>query len=163
MTWQLRRADAGDLDGIMALESSIFGTDAWSSDTMRGELESEHCWYLVAFRPETPAHFDAYAGLLAPQGAREADIQTIAVSPEQRRSGLGRLLMRTLINEAGKRGAQEVFLEVRADNTAAQELYRSLGFEQIAVRPRYYQPDNVDALVLRMTVPERSAGLAGES
>jgi ribosomal protein S18 acetylase RimI-like enzyme len=61
--------------------------------------------------------------------------------------------MLALVGEARKRGAREVFLEVRADNPGAQTLYRSLGFEQIGVRPRYYQPDDVDAIVMRLTVP----------
>ncbi|MBX3077671.1 MAG: ribosomal protein S18-alanine N-acetyltransferase [Cryobacterium sp.] len=160
MTWQLRRADSGDLGRIMALETSTFKTDAWSAETMRGELENPNCWYLVAFRPETPGQLDGYAGLLIPRGAKEADIQTIAVAPEVRRSGLGRTLMVTLINEAAKRGAEEVFLEVRADNPAAQELYRTLGFEQLAVRPQYYQPDGVDAIVMRIVPIPRGPALA---
>lgn len=155
MTWQLRRADAGDLESIMRLETSIFGSDAWSSGTMRDELANANTWYLVAFRPETPESIEAYAGLLSPRGAKEADIQTIAVAEGARRGGLGRTLVTSLVNEARKRGATEVFLEVRADNPGAQALYRSLGFEGIAVRENYYQPDGVDAIVMRLTVPAR--------
>ncbi len=160
MTWQFRRADTADLERIMQLETSTFASDAWASDTMQSELASPNSWYLVAFRPETPEKLDAYAGLLAPPGVEDADIQTIAVAPEARRSGLGRNLMRALMNEAVKRGATTVFLEVRADNPAAQQLYATLGFEQIAVRPRYYQPDDVDAIVMRHFLTPREAALA---
>ena len=45
-----------------------------------------------------------------------------------------------------------MLLEVRADNPAAQALYAQHGFEAIAVRPRYYQPDDVDAVVMRAEV-----------
>lgn len=155
MTWQLRRAMPSDLGSIMHLENGIFGSDAWPEDTMRGELQSNHCWYVVAFRPETPERIEAYAGLHAPRGSGAADIQTIAVAPESRRGGLGRLIVRTLVNEAVKRGATEIFLEVRVDNPAAERLYRSLGFEQISVRKRYYQPDNIDALVMRLIPAQR--------
>src|SRR5690606_35848485 len=120
VTWQLRRADAGDLESIMRLETAIFGSDAWSSGTMRDELANANTWYLVAFRPETPESIEAYAGLLSPRGAKEADIQTIAVAEGARRGGLGRTLVTSLVNEARKRGATEVFLEVRADNPGAQ-------------------------------------------
>lgn len=154
MTWQLRRATPTDIDGIMLLENSVFGPDAWSADTMLGELRNDRCWYVVAFRPESPETIDAYAGLHAPHGPT-ADIQTIAVAPESRRRGLGRVIIRTLINEAIKRDASEIFLEVRADNPGAENLYSSLGFEQIAVRTRYYQPDNVDAIVMRLTPATR--------
>ncbi len=57
---------------------------------------------------------------------------------------------RRLLAEARRRGASEVLLEVRADNPGAQQLYRSLGFERIATRPHYYQPDDVDALIMRL-------------
>ena len=68
--------------------------------------------------------------------------------------------MLRLIDEARDRGASEVFLEVRADNPGAEALYDSLGFEVIAVRPKYYQPDGVDAHVMRLTIPTPTTGPA---
>jgi ribosomal-protein-alanine N-acetyltransferase len=158
--WQLRRATIDDVPAIMELEESTFTTDAWSEKSMRSEVAGEYGYYLVAFEPEHPERIDAYAGLLAPRGAIEGDIQTIAVAPAARRSGLGRTLMLALIGEARKRGAREVFLEVRADNPGAQTLYRQLGFDEIGVRPRYYQPDGVDALVMRLVVPDPETTVA---
>ncbi len=154
MTFQFRRAHAADVAAIMAIETTVFESDAWSVSMMRSELESEHSYYLVAFRPETPDAVEAYAGLLAPRGASEGEIQTIAVTEAARNHGLGRALIARLTAEARRRGARELFLEVRADNPTAQRLYRALGFEQIATRPRYYQPDDVDALVMKLTIPE---------
>jgi N6-L-threonylcarbamoyladenine synthase/ribosomal-protein-alanine N-acetyltransferase len=152
-SWQLRRAAEADLDAIMELERSTFVTDAWSQTSMRTELMGEHGYYLVAVPVDDAARIDGYGGLFAPRGAVEADIRTIAVAPHARRHGLGRALMLALIGEARKRGARDVFLEVRADNPGAQTLYRTLGFEEIGVRPRYYQPDGVDAIVMRLAVP----------
>lgn len=164
MTWQLRRATPGDLDAIMQLEQTTFGSDAWSVSTMRAELESAHTYYLVAHPvPSTvtqPDAIDGYAGLLSPRGAPVADIQTIAVSERARRRGLGRTLMNALTAEARDRGARELFLEVRADNPSAAALYRDLGFEQLAVRPAYYQPDGVDAHVMRLRIPTPETSLA---
>ena len=48
---------------------------------------------------------------------------------------------------------REVFLDVRADNPVAQQLYASAGFMEIGRRPHYYQPDDVDAVVMRLDVP----------
>jgi len=152
MAWLVRTATVADLDAIMAIETPTFTTDAWSKQNMRSELLSPHTMYLVATDEGTPGVTSGYAGLLAPRGGGQADIQTIAVADEARRRGLGRELMTTLIDAATERGATEIFLEVRADNPGAQELYRSLGFEQIAVRPRYYQPDGIDALIMRLTL-----------
>ncbi|MDJ0334194.1 ribosomal protein S18-alanine N-acetyltransferase [Salinibacterium sp. G-O1] len=160
MTWQLRRATADDLDAIMAIESTVFTTDAWSSAIMRAELADRHGYYLVAFPPGEPDQIDAYAGLRSPLREPQADIQTIAVAERARRNGLGRVLMLQLMSEARTRGAREIFLEVRADNPSAQALYVSLGFEQIAVRPNYYQPDGVDAIIMRMAVVEPKVSVA---
>ena len=148
--WQLRRASLDDLSAIMPLETATFGTDAWSTESMAAELASPHTYYLVAYRPENPDAVDGYAGLLAPSGARDGDVQTIAVAESARRHGLGRILLADLVTEAHRRGAREVFLEVRADNPGAQSLYTAFGFEEIGVRRGYYQPDNVDAIVMRL-------------
>jgi ribosomal-protein-alanine acetyltransferase len=151
-SWQLRRATDRDLDAIMEIERSTFVTDAWSAETMLAELTGPHGYYLVAVPVDGTDRVDGYGGLLAPRGAGEGDIQTIAVVPSARRHGLGRALMLALIGEARHRGAAEVFLEVRADNPGAQALYRALGFEEIGVRPHYYQPDGVDAIVMRLAI-----------
>jgi [ribosomal protein S18]-alanine N-acetyltransferase len=154
MTWQLRRASADDLEALMAIEHDLFTTDAWSRESMAAEISDRHGYYLVAFPVGEPERIDGYAGLRAPLREPQADIQTIAVVPWARRKGLGRVLMLSLIEEARQRGAREIFLEVRADNPGAQALYETLGFEGIAVRPRYYQPDGVDAIVMRLSIPE---------
>ena len=160
MSWQLRRATVDDLDAIMALETVLFENDAWSPAMMRGELADKHGYYLVANPPSDPSRIDGYAGLRAPRRQPHADIQTIGVVISARRQGLGRVLLLRLIDEARDREATEVFLEVRADNPGAQSLYQSLGFEQLAVRPKYYQPDSVDAVVMRLSIPRPKAGLA---
>jgi len=152
MAFELRAATIRDLDAIMALETATFESDAWSAESMSSELASGHTCYLFAFDPATPDVLAGYGGLLAPEGSGEGDIQTLAVAPSARRHGLGRTLVTTLLAEAAARGAQEVFLEVRADNPNARALYDSLGFEQIAVRAKYYQPDGVDAQVMRVTL-----------
>jgi ribosomal-protein-alanine N-acetyltransferase len=153
VSFRLRRASVDDLDAVMAIETSVFVTDAWSREGMAHELASSDGWYLVATPDGDDTRVVGYSGLMVLPGAPDADVQTIAVLPEARRSGLGRALMGQMIAEARRRGVREVFLEVRADNPGAQSLYESLGFEAIAVRPRYYMPDGVDAVVMRLTVP----------
>jgi ribosomal-protein-alanine acetyltransferase len=157
MTWQLRRANDGDLAALMALEEEIYPDDAWSSETMARELAGEHHYYLVAIGDD--GAIDAYAGLLAPLGTGQGDIQTVSVAPRARRQGLARTIMLALINEARRRGAEELFLEVRVDNESAQALYAALGFETVTVRRRYYK-GGVDALSMRLKVPAPRTGLA---
>lgn len=160
MTWQLRRATVDDLDAVMAIENSVFGSDAWSRSTMKAELADRWGYYLVACPVADPHRVDAYSGLRALHNDPNADIQTIAVAESARRHGLGRVLMQQMIAEGRNRGTETLLLEVRADNPGAQSLYTSLGFEEIAVRPNYYQPDGVDAIVMKLTIDEPTMGLA---
>lgn len=143
----LRPAVHADLDAIMAIERRSFPADAWSIETMAAELVSPHGRYLV---DERDGVIIGYGGVRALHGGTDADIQTIALDATHRGTGRGRALLRALLDEAAGRGAREVFLEVRADNPAAEGLYRSEGFEEIGRRPRYYQPDDVDAIVMRL-------------
>jgi len=89
--------------------------------------------------------------VLARVAADEAEILTLAVRPERRRSGLGRALLLTAMAEATARGARAMFLEVRASNEAARALYAAAGFTRVGTRARYY-PDGADALVLRASL-----------
>lgn len=149
----IRTALPSDLDAVWQLERDVFGAEAWNRDSMRSELEGEHRRYVVLVDETDEIH--GYAGLLAIGG--DGDIQTIAVSPEARGGGYGRALMNELLDEAASRAVGQVFLEVRADNPIARALYESLGFAEIAVRAHYYQPDNVDAVVMRLLMSERRA------
>lgn len=145
----LREATPDDLDAIMAIEHRSFPTDAWSPQAMALELASPHGRYLV---DELDGAIIGYGGVRALEGSRDADIQTIAFDADHRGAGRGRALLRALLDAAGQRGAREVFLEVRADNPSAEGLYLSEGFEEIGRRPRYYQPDDVDAIVMRLAL-----------
>ncbi|PVE97134.1 ribosomal protein S18-alanine N-acetyltransferase [Microbacterium sp. TPD7012] len=142
----LRPAIPADLDAIMLIENRSFPTDAWSAETMAAELASPHGQYLI---DEHDGVVIGYGGIRALQGSADADIQTIALLAGHRGEGRGRALLRALLAAARERGAREVFLEVRADNPAAAGLYLAEHFEEIGRRPRYYQPDDVDAIVMR--------------
>ncbi|MBT1018158.1 ribosomal protein S18-alanine N-acetyltransferase [Canibacter sp. lx-72] len=141
----IRQATVADCEAIFALEQELFGTDAWSQNLVRGELTAPHRTYWVL---ETAAHeIVGYAGLLAL--GSEADLQTIAVAAQYQGCGLGQLLLDKIVASALAAGAKQLFLEVRADNPPAIKLYQKNGFEQIAIRPKYYQPAGVDALIMR--------------
>ncbi|MCC2034090.1 ribosomal protein S18-alanine N-acetyltransferase [Microbacterium allomyrinae] len=144
-----RPATPDDLDAIMRLERASFPTDAWSDAMMREELSSPHGWYVVDIEA---GRLIGYGGLRAVKSATDADIQTIAIAEAARGRGRGRGLLQALLAEAERRGARDVFLEVRADNPVAQALYASEGFLEIGRKARYYQPDDVDAVVMKLDV-----------
>jgi ribosomal-protein-alanine N-acetyltransferase len=130
--------------GVLALEQTLFETDAWSEELFWSEL-SEHDTrhYLVA---EEDGHIVGYAGLCV--YADDAYIQTIAVAASHQHRGIGTALLIELMREARRRSVDKVALEVRADNPSAQKLYARFGFEAVGLRRGYYQPSNVDAVVM---------------
>ncbi|MFD0655827.1 ribosomal protein S18-alanine N-acetyltransferase [Thermocatellispora tengchongensis] len=133
-----------DLPAALAIERTCFPADAWSEGMLRGELSDQprtrH--YVVAL---VGGEIVGYAGLAA--AGDQADVQTIAVLPEHRGTGIGGMMLAELLAEAGRRGAHSVFLEVRADNPVARGVYEHFGFEQIGVRRRYYE-DGTDAITM---------------
>jgi len=78
----------------------------------------------------------------------EAHITTVGVLPEYRGRHLGELLLVALIDEALRRGANWLTLEVRVSNEAAQRLYRKYGFAVQGTRRRYYSDNNEDAFIM---------------
>jgi len=149
MNLDIREATLLDLPEIMKLENSSFANDAWPEATFHSELAAAHTYYIVALVAD---EIVGYAGLSKLPGSNQADIQTIAVRLDQRGVGIGRALLNALSAHATKLGATEIFLEVRADNTIAQKLYKVFGFKQIGTRKKYYQPDGVDAFIMKTDV-----------
>jgi len=132
---------------VHALEQDLFTTTAWSLESFWGELARPNRSFFVALED---GRVVGYGGIMV-TGA-DADVQTLGVARGEQGRGTGRALLRALRAEAVEAGATHLLLEVRADNEPAQNLYRSEGFVQIARRARYYQPDDVDALILRATL-----------
>ena len=137
------------IDALMPYERAMFGTEAWTRGGYRDELaDRRHRTYLVA---------ESEAGaLLGWAGVRvvadEAEVLTVGVVPEARRSGLARRLLAGLLDAAVQRGAHDAYLEVRTDNEAARSLYRSEGFDEVGVRRGYYDHGRVDAVVMHRTL-----------
>ena len=135
-----------DIPAVDALEKAMFPVDAWPTEMFYDELRQRdtRAYYVAEASDGTVI---GYAGLMCVLPI--ADVQTIAVDAAHEGAGTGSRLLATLIDEAKVRGADDVLLEVRADNPRAQRLYLWFGFEQIHVRPRYYR-DGADALIMRL-------------
>jgi ribosomal-protein-alanine N-acetyltransferase len=78
----------------------------------------------------------------------EAHVTTIGVDPLYRGRGLGELLLTAMFDEAIRRGANLLTLEVRISNDGAQALYRKYGLSIEGVRRRYYTDNNEDAYIM---------------
>lgn len=155
----IRLATADDLEGLMALERVSFPRDAWSPATMRAVLESEHSRFLVLSRHGARSRDSVlgYAAVQAAQGAGEADVETLNVHPDVRRGGWATRMLAELARWAERRGAKDLFLEVRESAGPARALYERLGFVEIGRRTNYYRTEGVDAIVMRASVGEVAA------
>lgn len=143
--WRIRPAGPTDATAIAALERRCF-SDPWSERSFREALDASSTFVLVA---EDAG--DAIAGYFVGHvAAGSAEVLNLAVAPEARRRGLGRELLEAGLLELAGRGAEEVFLEVRESNLAAQALYRSYGFREVGRRRDYYTRPRESALVLRL-------------
>lgn len=137
-----------DIPRLAELEQELFADDAWSEETWWAELAGRpRRDYVVLTRGD---EIVGYAGL--DLGGEVADIMTIAVAPAAQGAGLGAQLLTLLVERAGAAGAAYLMLEVRDDNAPAKALYARAGFSVLTIRRRYYQPGDVDALVLRRTL-----------
>lgn len=145
----IRLATPADLDALMAMERTIFPDDAWTTEQMAQGLSSPYAHYVVV---EQGGDIIGYAGAFHLPGDDVADIHTIAVAASARGHGVGAELFDNLLSWCATDGARRILLEVRSDNLAAQNLYQSRGFQTIAIREGYYQPANVDALVMEKLV-----------
>ena len=146
-----------DVAAVAELERDLFGASAWSAETFWSELAQPSRHYLVG--QDGAGGIVGYGGI-GVNGA-EADVFTLAVARTAQRRGLGARLLRELIARSVERGATSLLLEVRAGNEAAIELYRRNGFERIAVRRGYYQPENEDAWIMRLRPLTRLAANQG--
>ncbi|MBA2808380.1 GNAT family N-acetyltransferase [Streptomyces sp. KM273126] len=170
-----------DIDPVLELEKALFPEDAWSRGMFWSELAHARGpqatrRYVVAVQGD---RLVGYAGLAAAGTASEsgsdsgsdsrsdsdsgavADVQTIAVARDQWGTGLGARLMAELLRAATSFDCAEVMLECRVDNVRAQKLYERFGFQTIGFRRGYYQPGNVDALVMRLSTAPESGPAAG--
>lgn len=153
MTVRLRPMRLADLPAVMELEEELFAPDTWTVSMYRDELartDTRHYLVAVDRAGDAGERVVGYAGLIAYDD--EAHVATIGVTGARQGEGIGALLLDALLTEADRR-SPVVLLEVRADNEVAQGLYRRRGFAEIGRRPRYYQPSNTDAVVMRRETP----------
>lgn len=145
------------MDAAVRLRPMLEDDVAAVMDVERGSFETG--WPKTAFEREL-AH-NAMARYIVLESARgvigfaglwlmldEAHIVTVAVLPNERRAGYGRLLVHGLILLAKSEGMQVATLEVRESNEAARALYRRYGFYEVGLRKRYYSDNGEDAVIM---------------
>jgi len=132
-----------DLVPAFVIEKSAYGKEAWSMAQLKEEYAGKERMYLAA---EFGGELISYAGVANLGGI--ADVLTLTVAETHRRKGIGRELLRRLIDWARTQECEAIMLEVRVGNEEAIPLYTSFGFIEISRRKDYYGPGKT-AIVMR--------------
>jgi len=144
---EIRVMQPADLKAVAAVERASY-VYPWSLGIFRDcLLAGYHCLVL-----DVGGSLTGY-GIMS-IAAGEAHLLNLCVHPNAQRFGYGRRLLNVLLQRAVDADADKVFLEVRPSNHIALRLYRSIGFEQIGIRPAYYQAEDgrEDAVILAATL-----------
>jgi [ribosomal protein S18]-alanine N-acetyltransferase len=140
---EIRLMQPSDLKAVAAVERAAYDYP-WSLGIFRDcLLAGYYCLVL-----EVGGTVTGY-GIMS-IAAAEAHLLNLCVHPDAQRFGYGRRLLNALLVKGQDSGVDKVFLEVRPSNHKALKLYDSVGFEQIGIRPAYYQAENgrEDAIIL---------------
>ena len=144
MSIHIRKMTSEDLPRVVEIDK-LSMSNPWSERMYVTELKNEgaRCW--VAELDRKVVSFLVLWMILD-----EAHIATIAVAPELRRQGIGQELLSFALENALKEGALTSLLEVRAGNTAALDLYRRFGYEEVGLRRGYYKDNGEDAVLMTL-------------
>ena len=142
----IRRMKILDIDTIYEIETETFATP-WSKSSFVKEItDNVSARYLVI---EKDGKLLGYAGTWIV--FEESHITNIAISEKYRGLGYGSKLTKAILQYCANLAVQYVTLEVRRSNLIAQKMYKTLGFEELGVRKRYYEDNNEDALLMVLT------------
>lgn len=135
---------AADIENVIAIERASFQFP-WSTRFFLDELQVDCARSILA---EVDGRIVGYVLFwFLPE---EVDIHNIAVHPDFRRQGIGRLLLEQVVDAARRQERLRVTLDVRFSNAPAQNLYRSFGFVIRGLRKGYYSDNGEDALVMAL-------------
>ncbi len=137
-----------DLPGVLAIQADVLPQSGWSGGDYERLHASPHGLILIA---ESEVH-DADGVIVGFSATRslgeDAELLALAVATPCQRQGVGRSLLRETCTLLKKRGSRRVYLEVRASNCTAIELYRKAGFTFHSVRKDYYNHPREDAWIM---------------
>lgn len=146
---RIRRMTDADVDAVIEIERRAYPYP-WTAGIFRDCLRvGYNAWVCVQ-----DEQVRGYA--LMSSGGGEAHLLNICIDPNWQSRGLGRVMLEHVLRQAGREGADQIFLEVRPSNTAAINLYEDMGFIEVGRRKGYY-PDEQgreDALILARYIPQ---------
>lgn len=142
---QVRRMEERDVSTVAQIEADAFSSP-WSRETFSSLLDRPGLAMLVLDDAREGVIGYAVLWCISDQG----ELANVAVVPHLRGRGLGTRLLNGALDIARERGIKSVYLEVRASNERAAQLYRRLGFFDVGRRKGYYERPKEDALIMML-------------
>ena len=151
----LSRMTEHDLLEVVEIEEAS-GLSRWGWEAYHAELHQKAGALMFVAKISTPGsttsgrHLEGFIAsrLIGP----ELHVNNVAVRDENRRLGLGTMLLERVLAEGRKAGADTAFLELRESNEAARALYTRCGFSLSGRRRSYYSDPIEDALLMRRRI-----------
>ncbi len=150
----IRATSRADIPALAGLEQAAF-TDPWTPAQLDAALTGPGGVGWVAVSGTEPERLLGH--LIGRIVVDQGEILSVAVSPGDRRGGIGSALLDQALDTMRARGVTGVWLEVRAGNLGAQALYRSRGFAATGRRRGYYESPVEDALIFGLELQARAS------
>jgi ribosomal-protein-alanine N-acetyltransferase len=147
----VRVATVDDLESLLQVAEACEGAPHWSVSAWRSllEVKTDSQWHSVLIANQG----GIVSGFVASTGVDDvAELESVAVLQTFRSQGLGRALCVAAMEDAARRGAVAMELEVRAASLAPRKLYASLGFAEEGVRKGYYRDPADDAVLMSVAL-----------
>lgn len=144
MSFEVIKLTEKDAFSASEIEKLCF-SKPWSEATLVSEMKSRYSDFFGAFEGEKLV---GYIGGRTIAG--ETEIFNVAVSPEYRRKGIGKKLIEKFIEASKEKETDVIFLEVRASNLPAINLYEGAGFVFCGIRKDYYDDPKENAILMRL-------------
>ncbi|MBY0474770.1 MAG: ribosomal protein S18-alanine N-acetyltransferase [Nitrosomonas sp.] len=141
----IRTMDLSDIDRIILIEREIF-LFPWSPGNFSDSIKAGYLCQVL----EQDDTLMGYGIMM--RSPEEAHVLTLGIAADWQKKGLGKTLLQHFIEYAKEQAVKSIFLDVRESNHGAAQLYKRMGFHQIATRKGYYPAmcGREDALVMKL-------------
>lgn len=147
----IRQLMEHDLPAVVGIENISF-TTPWSEILFFNEIYKQRSIAKVAVIEEACSVQRVVGYICANYVADEGHILNLAVHPDFRKKGIAKTLAENILKELKETDCRFLYLEVRASNNAARELYEGFGFNVVGTRKNYYTNPEENALIMMLRI-----------
>lgn len=142
LQFSIRKFEDKDLDEVCGINDESF-SNPWSREAVLNFQRTSPSEFLVAHDGKEVVGYAMIAverrfRILSFRFALVGHLLNFAVKRRCRRQGIGRVLLGAVLDYLQREGAEEIFLEVNANNFAARAFYSRMGFEEIRLINNFY-------------------------